>query len=116
MTIGLCHVPSLLGDVLAEALHRRPAVRVVPDPIRLPTAGTQVVKWRIDTLIVVVSHGDGRRLATQLSREVPRLRVVVVARDRQAIVVHHPPQAPRTVHNPSLDRFLDVIGHTEVAD
>ena len=94
-------MPNLLSDVLGEAVARQPDLRLVPEPIRLPTVGAQVVARSIDTLVVASSHIEGRRLATQLAREVPRLTVVVVARDSQAIVVYHLPsvQAPCPTHH-----------------
>ena len=109
-------MPSLLRDVLGEAVARQPDLRLVPEPIRLPTVGAQVAAWRIDTLVAVSSHVDGRRFATQLGREVPLLTVVIVARDGQAIDVYHPPRAPSTVSDPSLDSFLDALRPAEGAE
>ena len=108
-------MPNLLSDVLGEAVARQPDLRLVPEPIRLPTVGAQVVARSIDTLVVASSHIEGRRLATQLAREVPRLTVVVVARDSQAIVVYHPSLGPSTVPDPSLDHFLGAIRQTQTA-
>ena len=116
VNIGLCQMPKLLCDVLGEAVERHSGLRLVPESIRLETIEAQVVELGIDTLLVLLSRIDGRCLTTQLMREVPHLKVVVLTREGHEVVFYHPALEPHTLYDPSLGRFLDAIRQSDVGE